>query len=323
LEKDPGKFRIALVGDSLVEAVHVKPDEVMNIRMEKLLAEKGYTNTEVLNFSVEGIGTDQEFILYQERVRGFHPDLVVLTFVGNDILNNSSVLQPQAYGIQTWYVPYFDLGPHGELVFRPVQSRPFNRVRSFLEAHSLLAYYLERIWFRVNISVQRWQGVSLQWGAYGDPLEPEWQQAWRVTEKVLALLKDTVEKDGAKFLVVKPPDVFQFDPDWQDRFIKLEGKLPASFSTTKFDERLQGIGQRNHIAIDFLLPYFQAYRVAHHLAWPYFSLTCDPHYSALGHEVAAEAIVQRLEEDGLLPPRSDSRQAAGMHEYQGFSRRPH
>jgi len=73
LEKDPGEFRIALVGDSVVEGVHLKPDEVMNIRMEKLLAKKGYANTEVLNFSVEGIGTDQEFILYRERVRASIP----------------------------------------------------------------------------------------------------------------------------------------------------------------------------------------------------------------------------------------------------------
>jgi len=269
---------------------------------------------------VEGIGTDQEFILYRERVRRFRPDLVVLVFVENDILNKSSTLQPGAYGIQTWYAPYFDLGPHGELVFRPVHSRPFNRLRSFLEAHSLLAYYLERMWFRSNAFVQTWQGVSLQWGAFADPLDPEWQQAWRVTEKVLTLLKDTVEKDGAKFLVVKPPEFFQVDPDWQERFIKLEGKLPASFSTTQFDERLRDIGQRNHIPIAFLAPYFQAYRDAHHLRWPYFSLTCDPHYSALGHEVAAEAIVQELEEDHLLPPPSDSRQEAMTHEYQGFSR---
>jgi hypothetical protein len=39
-----------------------------------------------------------------------------------------------------------------------------------------------------------------------------------------------------------------------------------------------------------------------------------------GHEVAAEAIVQELEEDHLLPPPSDSRQEAMTHEYQGFSR---
>ncbi len=111
LEKQPGQFRIALLGDSAIEGVHVKPDEVVNIKMEKLLAEKGYANAEVLNFGVAGIGTTQELLIYKERVRQFRPDLVILLFVGNDVMNNSSTLQPKAYGIHTWYAPYLRPGP--------------------------------------------------------------------------------------------------------------------------------------------------------------------------------------------------------------------
>ena len=58
LDKSPGVFRIAMLGDSVVEGVHVQPDEVVNIQLEKILREKGY-NAEVLNFGVEGIGTTQ------------------------------------------------------------------------------------------------------------------------------------------------------------------------------------------------------------------------------------------------------------------------
>ena len=50
----------------------------------------------------------------------------------------------------------------------------------------------------------------------------------------------------------------------------------------------------------------QAFRDAHKLHSPYFSFTCDPHYSALGHEVAAEAIVRRLQEHQLLPQQHGS-----------------
>jgi len=303
LEKSPGEFRIALIGDSVVEAVHVKPDEVMNIRMEKLLEEKGYQNIEVLNFSVEGIGTDQELVMYQDRVRRFHPDLVMLSLVDNDIMNNSSRLQTQAYGIHTWYAPYYDLGPDGNLVFRPVEPRFFNGLRSFIEAHSMLAYYLERMWFRVNIPLHTWHGVDVMYGAFGDPLEPEWQKAWLVTEKVLTLFRDTVVGDGAGFVVMVGPKFYQIDPAWRQRFIKAEGKIPASFSTSKYDERLGEIAQGNNIPMRFLVRDFQSYRDAHALKWPYFSFTCDPHFSALGHEVAAEAMIRQLEEAHLLPPR--------------------
>ena len=302
LEKGPHEFRIALVGDSVVEGVQVKSDEVMNIRMEKLLAEKGYPNTEVLNFSVEGIGTDQELVMYQERVRRFHPDVVVLVFVENDVMNNSSTLQPKAYGIHTWYAPYYDLGANGDLVFRPVEPRLLDGWMSFLESHFLLTYYLERIWFQVYIPLYTWHGVSLMWGAFGDPPEPEWQQAWLITAKAMTLFKDTVLNDGAKFLVVVAANFYQIDPDWRQRFIQREGKIPLPFSVNKFEERLREVAERNHIPMEFLAPYFVAYRDAHHLQWPYFSLSCDPHYSALGHEVAAEAMVQKLEEGHFLPP---------------------
>src|SRR5579863_6899227 len=245
LEKPAGEFRIALMGDSVVEGVHVKPDEVMNIRMEKLLQAKGYNHVEVMNFSVEGIGTTQELLMYQEKVRQFHPDLVVLVFVDNDIMNNSSTLQPQAYGIHTWYAPYYDLGPDGNLILRPVESRSFNRLQSYLEAHSLLTYYLERAWSHVNIPLHKWQGVYVMWGAFGDPPDPEWQQAWTVTEKVMTMFRDNVAADHAKFLVVRPPGFYEVDPDWRQRFIQYEGKVPAAFNVAKFNERLQAIGERN------------------------------------------------------------------------------
>jgi len=163
LEKPSGTFRIAMLGDSYVEAVHVKPEEVVNIQLEKLLREQGY-NAEVLNFGIEGIGSTQELLVYEQKARQFHPDVVLMMYTWNDIMNNSSVIQPEVYGIHTWYAPYYDLGPDGNLVLRPVQRRWFNDTQTWLEEHSVLVYYLERIWQRVNYAPAKWEGVSVYWG---------------------------------------------------------------------------------------------------------------------------------------------------------------
>jgi len=56
----------------------------MNIQMEKLLQRQGYHNVEVMNFGIEGIGTTQELIMYKDRIRQFHPDLVLVTVSDND-----------------------------------------------------------------------------------------------------------------------------------------------------------------------------------------------------------------------------------------------
>jgi len=314
VEKAAWEYRIAMIGDSAVEAVQVKSDEVVNIRMEKLLRNVGYNNVEVMNFAVEGIGTTQELLLYKERVRQFHPDLVLLMFSPNDVFNNSSTLQPKIYGIHDWYCPYFDLAPDGELVFKPVEPRHFNKLRSYLEAHSLLVYYLERVWFSVDllggsiaalVPLYNWGGLPLYYGTYSDdPLDDEWRQAWQVTGEVLGILRDTVTADGAKFIVLAWPFESDMDQDFQQRLIKRYGKIPPLFRPFKPQQRLKEIADSGSIPFDSLAPYMQAYREHHHLQWPYFSFTCDPHYTALGHEVAAQAIVQRLEEHRLLPPLS-------------------
>jgi len=306
LTKDQGGLRIALMGDSIVEGVHVKPGQVMNIQLERLLASQGYSNVEVLNFGLGSIGTTQEYLMYKGRVRQFHPDLVILMFSDNDVMNNSSTIQPEVYGIHTWFAPYYNLDPSGQLVFQPVEPRPFNKIRTFLEYHSVLTYYLARIWFRFNPTVYRWKGLRVEWGTYGDPLDPEWQNAWTVTEKVLTLFKRTVESDVSRFLVVVPPSFHDLDPDWRERFSKAEGKIPPEMKVATLAERLEAIARRNNISMTFLKPYFMAYRDSHNLKWPYFSLPCDPHYSPVGHEVMAEAILERLETGHLLPARAQS-----------------
>jgi hypothetical protein len=302
LEKPPGTFRIALMGDSSVEAVHVQPEQVMNIQMEKLLEQQGYKNIEVMAFAVEGIGTTQELLMYQESVRRFHPDLVIILFTDNDVWNNSSTLQPKVYGIHTWYAPYYDLGPNGNLVLRPVDSRPLNSLRSYFERHSYLVYYLERTWLRIDPNLYKWRGLPVAYGVYGDdPMDPEWAQAWSITEKVLALTRQTVEADGTKFVLAIQPDLYATDPQWREHMVKSEGKVPSDFNPPKFYDRLHEIAIEAGLKPLSLIPYMRAYSTEHNLQPPYFSLPCDPHYSAFGHEIIAQALVQGLQKDHLIP----------------------
>jgi hypothetical protein len=302
LEKPAGTLRIALIGDSVVEAAQVRPDEVLNIQMEKLLAESGRKNVEVMAFGVEGIGTTQELLVYQEKVRQFRPDIVLLLFVDNDIMNNSSTIQPRSYGVHTWYAPYYNLAPDGRLVLQPVQPKFLGAFGTFLENHSLAIYYLEHIWERADIGSGKWEGIPLIWGTYGDPPDEEWSQAWLITEKVLKRMKDTVEADGAKFVVIKAPSFSDVQPDFRERLEKEVGKLPPNFNAFVMQPRLQAIADRQQIAIDFMAPEMKAYGESHNLKFPYFSFTCDSHWSAMGHGVAAEVILRELDARHLLPP---------------------
>jgi hypothetical protein len=304
--KPAGEYRIAVLGDSAVEDVQVKPEQTLNIQMEQQLRQKGYNNIEVLGFGVEGIGTTQELILYQERVRQFHPDLVIVMFSWNDVMNNSSTLQPKSYGMHDWYAPYYDLGSDGNLVFHPVEPRKFNGLRSFLERHSVLTYYIERMWLHVDLPAYnyKWEGLPIYLATYSDdPLDAEWKQAWTVTEKVMRRMKDTVTSDGARFVVEAWPSFTDIDPDWRQRMTKDFGAaVPGNFSPSKPEERLSEAASNAGVTLDLLAPQFIGYRDTHHMQWPYFSFTCDPHNTPLGNEVSAQAIIGKLEQHQLLPP---------------------
>lgn len=302
LAKPPGVYRIALVGDSTVEAVQVQPNEVMNIKIEEMLQQRGDRDIEVLAFGIGGIGTTQELLLYEKKIRQFQPDVVVLTFSDNDVMNNSSTLQPESYGIHTWYAPYYDLGPNGELVFRPVAPRPLNWLLTPLEQHSYLTYYLERIWFQFDYSPYHWHGIPVYYGTYSDdPLDPDWQTAWTITGKVLSRFGQAVTDDGSKLLVLVWANFSEVDPNWRQTLAKQIGQIPPQLNPGRFAERLRDSAQKAGVQLDFLAPYFQAYRDQKQLQWPYFSLPCDPHLSPLGHRVAAAAILQELEQNHLLP----------------------
>jgi lysophospholipase L1-like esterase len=302
LAKAPGIFRIALMGDSVVEGAHVNPEQVMNIQMQKQLQAQGYHKVEVMNFAVEGIGTTQEWLMYQQQVRQFHPDMVIVGFSDNDVMNNSSTLQPQSYGIHTWYSPYYNLDQNGTLVFQPVEKRYFGSLVNFLEKHSYLVYYGERVWYRADLPLHHWRGMPVYYGTYGDdPLDADWQQAWKVTGKVMARFRDDVQADGARFVLIPWPNFSEIDPQWRERLTRQFGQLPRELKPERLNDRLQAMAASEGITISSLTPYLLAYRDSHHLQWPYFSLPCDPHFSAMGHQVVAGALVQTLEQSHWLP----------------------
>jgi hypothetical protein len=94
--KPKDTVRIAVLGDSFAEAFQVPMEKTFwSILQSELNQYKpfGDKNIQVINFGVSGYGTAQELIRLRTRVWKYEPDIILLTFyVGNDIRNNSSVL---------------------------------------------------------------------------------------------------------------------------------------------------------------------------------------------------------------------------------------
>jgi lysophospholipase L1-like esterase len=81
---DPKVIRVAVVGDSFTFGWGANDDQTYPSRLDQLLNSK-VGPTEVLNAGVCGTGTGNEALWYDLWVRRFHPNLVILTVVPNDV----------------------------------------------------------------------------------------------------------------------------------------------------------------------------------------------------------------------------------------------
>ena len=80
-------FRIAAIGDSITDGVFVDNDATWEYSLQDILTSRSHQAVEVLNCARAGGSIDKEFCILKNLVLPLHPDLVILTFVTNDIAN--------------------------------------------------------------------------------------------------------------------------------------------------------------------------------------------------------------------------------------------
>jgi len=84
-DKPAGLFRVVGLGDSVMMGWGAGQQETYLARLEALLNEHfGPGRVEVLNFAVSGYNTAQEYYVLKDIALAYHPDLIILGYVGND-----------------------------------------------------------------------------------------------------------------------------------------------------------------------------------------------------------------------------------------------
>ena len=99
--KQPGSFRLLLLGDSFTYGIGVNDDQTFACHLEQSLRQH-QPATEVINAGCAGKGTDYALKLFQTRGAKLQPEVTVLCFFPNDFQDN-------ARG------EYYDLKPRGGL----------------------------------------------------------------------------------------------------------------------------------------------------------------------------------------------------------------
>jgi hypothetical protein len=83
--KPAGTFRIACIGDSYTVNLEVPMEQNYPKTLERILRKRVSPAIEVLNFSVDGTGTDAHYIMFRDYALKYQPDLVIHSFHDTDI----------------------------------------------------------------------------------------------------------------------------------------------------------------------------------------------------------------------------------------------
>lgn len=222
--KPAGTFRVAVLGDSFVEALQVPYAESVCAVLEQeltrcpALAERA---VEVLNFGVSGYGTAQELLMLRHYVWDYEPDVVLLAcFAGNDLRNNSRQLEP-------YQVRPFLCREGGAWVWDNAfrQHPDYLRARSAGVQWKVALINRFRVLQLANELLRRWRqpaserpltgaaGAGLNEFAMAPPRDAAWSEAWAITEQLLRMCRqEAADHDARLFLATIGQDL-QVHPD--------------------------------------------------------------------------------------------------------------
>ena len=309
LAKPAGAYRIAVLGDSVVEAMQVDLKAAFWWQLQDKLrscpALRG-RGVEALAFGVSGYGTAQQALLLETTAMRYRPDLVLLAFAPNDVRNNSAVLEPENER------PFFRVDGAGLALDASFAKRtPFVRRFSALTE----AYRSSSDWLRLvqlvqaaRHGVQTWRqaqaapaggdlaGVepTTPIALFAPPRDAAWEEAWTITERLIARMQRYAGQHQARLAVAPITHSAQVHPDRATRR-NLEDALgvPDLFY---IERRLAALGAREGFAVIPLARELQKRAEAggvyfhgftnYRLGWG--------HWNEQGHAAAAGILAARL-----------------------------
>jgi hypothetical protein len=201
LDKADGVYRIAILGDDYSEARQLPVELTYWRRLAQALERCAFQpgkRIEVLNFGVSGYGTAQQYVMLESRAVRYRPDLVLLQFSADDVRNNSFALEHDKAR------PFYVLDAGGRLRI----DESFSSSPDFMRHSSLASHVLRGVSERsrlLQLASARHAPPGLDAELSAPPRERLWDEAWRITEGLIAMAADFSARNGARFVLVSAP----------------------------------------------------------------------------------------------------------------------
>lgn len=305
-----GQKRIAIMGDSFVEAFQVSESNSFPKIIEKILNDKAH-DVSVYNFGISATGTIHQYVILQKDIIKIDPDIVILSFFLNDLINNSPYYYTRDYTLK-FLVPDYDM-TDGEIQIRDfgnmslirnydiiARNYNFKITRGTLDILNILRFLSEK--FKSSIFIKYLQhfvdkrfipqdDYDHAYDVYRKRYPKALEESLDATIQLIEAMNDYCRKHNIYFFVVFLPAREQVNTDLWTEYIK---KREHFLNLNDFDLNrpnnilVEELKERGVPYID-LMPYFMNLENKNRLYYEH-----DGHPNNLGHRKIAGVISRFL-----------------------------
>jgi len=279
LFKDAATTRIALVGDSFTFGTGVSFGERSSDLLEKLLRKSGH-KVETFSFGIPDTETEEHTYLLSHEIARYHPDIVLLMFyVGNDIIDNLKVQQgvAKSYTHQSFAVQWIQyIRNHSQLV-------------RFLELKAFSIPLLRRMYNYVK-STSMMGEVGEQMSIFDTTYKIN-APLWQSTFHALKHFSSTARRLGIPESIVLLPTRIQYDRDILNSLLERNHLDARHFRVSRPNDLICAFVQKQLRAPcwDALPAFTDAAKSHHNIYFP-----VNGHWTPLGHRIMAEFLAKKL-----------------------------
>jgi lysophospholipase L1-like esterase len=318
--KPAGARRLLCVGDSYVWGQGVEDEQTVASRLGRELQ-----GIETINLGVAGYSAVQELVRLETDGLSYQPDWTVVFFCDNDLDSNFETKDGrrplvELRGDDALHVVN---RPVSEPWLQPISTWIHERSRLLVEFEYCTGLVRERLALRraaaraaadanapvaaattANRAKPRPGPVraeEIQFSLVDRFLEPDarMDQAWRTLQQIYARMRDLATERGSRLLVVYVPDPPLAVESLYRGLLAHAGLAESQADWNRPGRRLAELCGAIGVPELDLAPAFRAAPDPARLF-----LSPDPHWSAVGNEIAAASVAQKLRElDPQLPPK--------------------
>ena len=305
-----------------MEGYQIPLEHLFATHLENALSEHP---VEIINLSVGGYGTLQEYLYLREEGLKYQPDLILLAFPpGNDLWDNSIELQMlylMRFEGKAKMRPYAVAGEDKQLQVLPSDPRYVdvyaNWRRSTIESSGRLAFWNKLLIVRYAKAHFTQEIVpignpNVRYGAYISNYDPAlypahdvtqqqyktiWERSWRTTQQLILSIADLANRIESDFAVLTVPARIQTDTTF--RKVIAERYPTLSFDFERIDQAAEKFASEHKIKLLNLAPVFARHHATVDEAL--FFGEEDQHWNRAGHHKAAHATAQFVNDCFLDP----------------------